>query len=117
MLDPWWWRRRRATAARRGGTARGVFRTSGCRCTWWRRVVLQSQCEPMMDLFRCDETVGRDGDWYMCWVVDVQRLPEKLRSGCPYVRPCRSGDQEVRTFPSTPLLCLLPLIRVGSANS
>lgn len=42
------------------------------------RVVLRSQCEPMMDLFRCDEEVGREGDWYM-YRVDVPRLEEKLR--------------------------------------
>lgn len=43
------------------------------------RVVLRSECgEPMMDLFRCDEAVGRDGHWWM-YRVDVERLQEKLR--------------------------------------
>ncbi|PAN51215.1 hypothetical protein PAHAL_9G578900 [Panicum hallii] len=42
------------------------------------RVVLRSECEPMMDLFRCDEAVGREGDWWM-YRVDVERLEEKLR--------------------------------------
>uniref|UniRef100_J3LKQ1 Hexosyltransferase n=1 Tax=Oryza brachyantha TaxID=4533 RepID=J3LKQ1_ORYBR len=42
------------------------------------RVVLRSECEPMMDLFRCDEAVGRDGEWWM-YMVDVERLDEKLR--------------------------------------
>lgn len=42
------------------------------------RVVLRSECEPMMDLFRCDEAVGRDGEWWM-YRVDVERLEEKLR--------------------------------------
>lgn len=42
------------------------------------RVVLRSECEPMMDLFRCDEAVGREGQWYM-YRMDVQRLEEKLR--------------------------------------
>lgn len=42
------------------------------------RVVLRSECDPMMDLFRCDEAVGRDGDWWM-YSVDVPRLEEKLR--------------------------------------
>uniref|UniRef100_A0A0A9E7N7 Uncharacterized protein n=1 Tax=Arundo donax TaxID=35708 RepID=A0A0A9E7N7_ARUDO len=42
------------------------------------RVVLRSECEPMMDLFRCDEAVGREGEWWM-YKVDVQRLEEKLR--------------------------------------
>uniref|UniRef100_A0A0E0K9S0 Hexosyltransferase n=1 Tax=Oryza punctata TaxID=4537 RepID=A0A0E0K9S0_ORYPU len=32
----------------------------------------------MMDLFRCDEAVGRDGEWWM-YMVDVERLEEKLR--------------------------------------
>uniref|UniRef100_I1P8A2 Hexosyltransferase n=1 Tax=Oryza glaberrima TaxID=4538 RepID=I1P8A2_ORYGL len=42
------------------------------------RVVVRSECEPMMDLFRCDEAVGRDGEWWM-YMVDVERLEEKLR--------------------------------------
>ncbi|XP_039829714.1 UDP-glucuronate:xylan alpha-glucuronosyltransferase 2-like isoform X2 [Panicum virgatum] len=42
------------------------------------RVVLRSECEPMMDLFRCDEAAGREGDWWM-YRVDVERLEEKLR--------------------------------------
>ncbi|KAJ1298486.1 hypothetical protein BS78_01G457300 [Paspalum vaginatum] len=42
------------------------------------RVVLRSECEPMMDLFRCDEAVGREGEWSM-YRMDVQRLEEKLR--------------------------------------
>ncbi|KAI4963253.1 hypothetical protein ZWY2020_016903 [Hordeum vulgare] len=42
------------------------------------RVVLRSACEPMMDLFRCDESVGREGDWWM-YNVDAPRLEEKLR--------------------------------------
>ena len=42
------------------------------------RVVLRSECEPMMDLFRCEENVGREGDWWM-YNVDVPRLEEKLR--------------------------------------
>ncbi|CAN6296256.1 unnamed protein product [Urochloa humidicola] len=43
------------------------------------RVVLRSECgEPMMDLFRCEEEVGREGDWWM-YRVDVERLEEKLR--------------------------------------
>ncbi|VAI09652.1 unnamed protein product [Triticum turgidum subsp. durum] len=41
-------------------------------------VVLRSECEPMMDLFRCDESVGREGDWWM-YTVDVARLQDKLR--------------------------------------
>ncbi|KAG8073736.1 hypothetical protein GUJ93_ZPchr0006g42949 [Zizania palustris] len=42
------------------------------------RVVLRSECEPMMDLFRCDDAVGRAGEWWM-YMVDVERLEEKLR--------------------------------------
>ncbi|XP_066384023.1 UDP-glucuronate:xylan alpha-glucuronosyltransferase 2-like isoform X2 [Miscanthus floridulus] len=63
------------------------------------RVVLRSQCEPMMDLFRCDEAVGREGDWYM-YRVDVQRLEEKLRlpvGSCNLAMPLwgSGGIQEV----------------------
>ncbi|KAF8776101.1 hypothetical protein HU200_003785 [Digitaria exilis] len=43
------------------------------------RVALRSECgEPMMDVFRCDEVVGREGNWWM-YKVDVERLEEKLR--------------------------------------
>ncbi|VAH86874.1 unnamed protein product [Triticum turgidum subsp. durum] len=42
------------------------------------RVVLRSECEPMMDLFRCDEAAGREGDWWM-YTVDAPRMEEKLR--------------------------------------
>jgi xylan alpha-glucuronosyltransferase len=41
-------------------------------------VVLRSECEPMVDLFRCDEAVGREGEWWM-YRVDVDRLEEKLQ--------------------------------------
>uniref|UniRef100_A0A0D9VQE4 Hexosyltransferase n=1 Tax=Leersia perrieri TaxID=77586 RepID=A0A0D9VQE4_9ORYZ len=42
------------------------------------RMVVRSECEPMMDLLRCEEEVGRDGEWRM-YMVDVERLEEKLR--------------------------------------
>ncbi|KAK3150681.1 hypothetical protein QOZ80_3AG0236290 [Eleusine coracana subsp. coracana] len=43
------------------------------------RVALRSECgQPMMDLFRCDEAVGREGHWWM-YRVHVHRLEEKLR--------------------------------------
>ncbi|XP_024319141.1 UDP-glucuronate:xylan alpha-glucuronosyltransferase 2 isoform X2 [Brachypodium distachyon] len=56
-------------AARKGRRVRGGGKV---------RVVLRSECEPMMDLFRCDEAAGREGDWWM-YMVDVARLEEKLR--------------------------------------
>ncbi|KAL5218910.1 hypothetical protein ABZP36_019594 [Zizania latifolia] len=63
------------------------------------RVVLRSECEPMMDLFRCDDVVGRDGEWWM-YRVDVERLEEKLRlpvGSCNLALPLwgRGGIQEV----------------------
>jgi hypothetical protein len=72
------------------------------------RVVLRSQCEPMMDLFRCDEAVGREGDWYM-YRVDVQRLEEKLRlpvGSCNLAMPLWGAGG---TFPSTTSSCMLSL--------
>lgn len=72
------------------------------------RVVLRSQCEPMMDLFRCDEAVGREGDWYM-YRVDVQRLEEKLRlpvGSCNLAMPLWGAGG---TFPSTSSSCMLSL--------
>ncbi|KAL6867245.1 hypothetical protein ACP4OV_015269 [Aristida adscensionis] len=42
------------------------------------RVVVRSECEPMMDVFRCEEEVRREGEWRM-YSVDVRRLEEKLR--------------------------------------
>jgi len=64
------------------------------------RVVLRSECEPMMDLFRCDEAVGREGDWWM-YRVDVERLEEKLRlpvGSCNLALPLwGSGGMSART--------------------
>ena len=64
------------------------------------RVVLRSECEPMMDLFRCDEAVGREGDWWM-YRVDVDRLEEKLRlpvGSCNLALPLwGSGGMSART--------------------
>jgi hypothetical protein len=54
----------------------------------------------MMDLFRCDEAVGREGDWWM-YRVDVERLEEKLRlpvGSCNLALPLwGSGGMSVRT--------------------
>ncbi|KAJ8464177.1 hypothetical protein OPV22_026729 [Ensete ventricosum] len=54
-------------AARRGGRdARGKV-----------RVALRSACRPMMELFRCDDLVARDGEWWM-YEAEARRLEAKL---------------------------------------
>lgn len=42
------------------------------------KVVFLSQCEPMMDIFRCDDVVQSEGDWWM-YEANVANLEEKLR--------------------------------------
>ncbi|ONK64360.1 uncharacterized protein A4U43_C07F25000 [Asparagus officinalis] len=41
------------------------------------RVVVESECRPMMDVLRCDDVVGREGRWWMFEVEGV-RLEEKV---------------------------------------
>ncbi|KAJ4796594.1 Hexosyltransferase [Rhynchospora pubera] len=43
------------------------------------KLVFTSRCEPMRDLFRCDDLVKKDGTWWM-YEVDVMRLEDKVRS-------------------------------------
>ncbi|KAK1313791.1 UDP-glucuronate:xylan alpha-glucuronosyltransferase 2 [Acorus calamus] len=42
------------------------------------RVGLWSRCRPMMEVFRSDDLVGREGDWWV-YEAEVGRLEEKLR--------------------------------------
>ncbi|RRT39043.1 hypothetical protein B296_00049971 [Ensete ventricosum] len=56
-----------AAAARRGSRdPRGAV-----------KVVLLSACRPMMELFRCDDLVAREGEWWM-YEAEAWRLEEKL---------------------------------------
>ncbi|URD85768.1 Glycosyl transferase family 8 [Musa troglodytarum] len=41
------------------------------------RVALRSACRPMMELFRCDDLVARDGEWWM-YEAEARRLEAKL---------------------------------------
>ncbi|CAL9202975.1 unnamed protein product [Musa hybrid cultivar] len=41
------------------------------------RVALRSACRPMMELFRCDDLVARDGEWWM-YEAEAWRLEAKL---------------------------------------
>ncbi|KAG0485291.1 hypothetical protein HPP92_009370 [Vanilla planifolia] len=41
------------------------------------RLVFHGACRPMMEIFRCDDMVGREGDWWM-YEVKVGRLEEKV---------------------------------------
>ncbi|GER42671.1 plant glycogenin-like starch initiation protein [Striga asiatica] len=41
------------------------------------KVVVWSSCMPMIELFRCEERVGREGDWWEYW-VQVERLAQKI---------------------------------------
>ncbi|KAJ3702561.1 hypothetical protein LUZ61_006266 [Rhynchospora tenuis] len=42
------------------------------------KVIFLSKCEPMMDIFRCDDLVEQEGEWWM-YEAKVDRLEEKLR--------------------------------------
>ncbi|ONK55414.1 uncharacterized protein A4U43_UnF3750 [Asparagus officinalis] len=41
------------------------------------RVLVESECRPMMEVFRCDDVVGREGRWWM-FEVEGRRLEEKV---------------------------------------
>nr|CAD1838074.1 unnamed protein product [Ananas comosus var. bracteatus] len=41
------------------------------------KVALVSECEPMRELFRCDDLVAREGEWWM-YEVQVDKLAEKV---------------------------------------
>ncbi|XP_051151021.1 UDP-glucuronate:xylan alpha-glucuronosyltransferase 2-like isoform X2 [Andrographis paniculata] len=40
-------------------------------------VVLRSKCTPMVEIFRCDEVAGREGDWWL-FRPDLDRLMHKV---------------------------------------
>ncbi|ONK64362.1 uncharacterized protein A4U43_C07F25020 [Asparagus officinalis] len=41
------------------------------------RIVLKSKCRPMMEVFRCDDLVKREGEWWF-YEVEVRMLEEKV---------------------------------------
>lgn len=41
------------------------------------RVVVLSRCRPMMEIFRCDDLVSREGDWWL-FEPEMGRLEQKL---------------------------------------
>ncbi|CAL0322453.1 unnamed protein product [Lupinus luteus] len=44
---------------------------------WKTKVVLWSKCRPMMELFRCNDLVKHEGDWWY-YEADVKRLEQKV---------------------------------------
>lgn len=44
---------------------------------WKTKVVLWSKCRPMLELFRCDDLVKHEGEWWL-YEVDVKRLEQKV---------------------------------------
>ncbi|CAL1396072.1 unnamed protein product [Linum trigynum] len=45
--------------------------------SWRTKVVLWSKCRPMVELFRCDEMVAREGDWWF-YQPEMTRLEHKV---------------------------------------
>ncbi|KAL6982897.1 UDP-glucuronate:xylan alpha-glucuronosyltransferase 2 [Sarracenia purpurea var. burkii] len=41
------------------------------------KVVVLSKCRPMLEVFRCDDMVGHDGDWWF-FEPDMRRLEQKV---------------------------------------
>lgn len=41
------------------------------------KVVVESDCRPMMEMFPCDDMVGREGKWWL-FEVEGERLEEKV---------------------------------------
>ncbi|PKA63787.1 UDP-glucuronate:xylan alpha-glucuronosyltransferase 2 [Apostasia shenzhenica] len=41
------------------------------------KVAFYGACRPMMEVFRCDDVAGREGDWWM-YEVEAERLEEKV---------------------------------------
>jgi xylan alpha-glucuronosyltransferase len=53
------------------------------------KVVLLSKCTPMMDIFRCDDSVKSEGEWWM-YEANVDKLEDKLRlplGSCKFALP------------------------------
>lgn len=57
--------------------AANVAVRKGARRSRRPRVVIHSRCQPMIDIFQCDDLVTREGDWWV-YEPDVERLREKV---------------------------------------
>ena len=44
---------------------------------WKTKVVLWSKCRPMLELFRCNDLVKQENEWWY-YEVDVKRLEQKV---------------------------------------
>ncbi|AES59449.1 UDP-glucuronate:xylan alpha-glucuronosyltransferase 2 isoform X2 [Medicago truncatula] len=44
---------------------------------WKSKVVFWSKCRPMLEIFRCDDLVKHEGDWWF-YEVDVKKLEQKI---------------------------------------
>jgi len=44
---------------------------------WKSKVVFWSKCRPMLEIFRCDDLVKNEGDWWF-YEVDVKKLEQKI---------------------------------------
>ncbi|KAJ3673691.1 hypothetical protein LUZ60_005683 [Juncus effusus] len=72
------------------------------------KVVLTSRCEPMRDIFRCDDLVKKEGTWWL-YEINAVRLEEKVRSPpgtCELVLPLRDEGKN-KGFDVTKLKPLL----------
>ncbi|KAJ3670871.1 hypothetical protein LUZ60_008297 [Juncus effusus] len=72
------------------------------------RMIFQSNCEPMRDIFRCDDLVRNAGSWWI-YEADVSRLEEKMNlppGTCKLIVPLKKqGDNvemDVAKFPASP---------------
>lgn len=68
------------------------------------KVALLSACRPMMELFRCDDVVAREGEW---WVFEVEawRLEQKVTlpvGSCDLALPLRVKGEQINCSISFP---------------
>lgn len=71
------------------------------------KLAFKSRCEPMREIFRCDDLKKKDGTWWM-YEIDAMRLEEKVRSPpgtCGLILPLpdegsnKGFDVEKNAFP------------------
>lgn len=70
------------------------------------KLVFTSQCEPMRDIFRCDDLMKKDGTWWM-YEMDAMRLEEKVRippGTCELILPLRNEGNYILLFKSFSIL-------------
>ncbi|KAJ3674063.1 hypothetical protein LUZ60_006055 [Juncus effusus] len=68
------------------------------------KMIFTSLCEPMIEIFRCDDLVKKERKWWM-YTVDTMRLEEKIRlpvGSCELVVPLRD-EGNIKGFDLTKL--------------